>query len=181
MGKCMHTLPLLPSRHFGEDPSHHNGRARLPPLLELPQHGSFRQSTGAAGRSGAVWVMQTRAFTGSMQNTIILDTKTGHQTRSKWNIIGDNNEMENSDNEKQFLTVKQFSQISGLSETTVRRRVKGRQIDAWQPGGAGTRLLISRKYLQGVCDLPLNPSADTSARLSQNDQIPGPKPKWKQS
>ncbi|MEW4529427.1 helix-turn-helix domain-containing protein [Maioricimonas sp. JC845] len=89
--------------------------------------------------------------------------------------------METSDNKTQFLTVKQFSQISGLSETTVRRRVKDQQIDAWQPGGAGTRLLISRKYLQGVCDLPLNPSADTPARRSQNDQIPGPKPKWKQS
>ena len=46
-----------------------------------------------------------------------------------------------------YLTLEEASKLTSLSASTLRRRIRRKQIRVWQPGGPGTRLLIPRSEL----------------------------------
>jgi excisionase family DNA binding protein len=88
---------------------------------------------------------------------------------------------------KRFLSPKEFAESSGLSESTVRRRIKDGTIDSEQPAGFGTRICIPVDALQrshsdddldGASD-DSGESEDTGEDTPQTDRISGPRPKWK--
>lgn len=82
-----------------------------------------------------------------------------------------------------YLTIQEFSQKVSLSEKTVRRRIDAGQIPHWQPGGPGTRILIPVSCLSMISQAPGNPSAtkEDPAPTNQDQALPGPTPRWKQS
>ena len=81
----------------------------------------------------------------------------------------------------------EFAEWSGLSISTVRRRLKDGTIDSEQPGGFRTRIYIpvdalllshSDDDLDGASD-DSGESEDTGEDTPQTDRISGPRPKWK--
>jgi excisionase family DNA binding protein len=85
-----------------------------------------------------------------------------------------------------YLKIKDFIALSGLSDSTVRRRVRDGSLPAVQIGGKGKKLLIPADALDPVCD-PISPielekpaavfSTATPAE-SLADKHNGPRPKW---
>lgn len=87
---------------------------------------------------------------------------------------------------KPFLSPAEFAEWSGLSEATVRRRVKDGTIDSKQPGGFRTRILIPVDALQHSRSDDSRDRArddggksdDTGENTRQTGDISGPRPKW---
>ena len=81
--------------------------------------------------------------------------------------------------EKQYLTIDELSMRSGLSVSTLRRRVREGNIEALQPGGPGTRLLfrpdvLERSTTAAVRGIPRQgPVAPAGA-----GHLPGRRPAW---
>ncbi len=80
----------------------------------------------------------------------------------------------------EFLSIPQFVALSGLSPSTVRRRVRDRSLASYQPGGKGKKVLIPRDAL----DRPTVPATNEVAP-SQPPKQPlatrrGPRPGWQQ-
>jgi hypothetical protein len=76
---------------------------------------------------------------------------------------------------RRYLTIKEFSAHSGLSEATIRRLLKRGLIHAIQPGGPGTKLLFQADAMEhtgggSTVPTPLVYSAPS---------IPGPPPRWR--
>lgn len=84
-----------------------------------------------------------------------------------------------------YLTLAELCEQSGLSESTIRRRVKDGSLPAFQPGGRRKRLLFPADVLQRPQTCPLTTLADsvatTDERGHQRASKPpaGPKPRWK--
>lgn len=84
---------------------------------------------------------------------------------------------------QQFVSIVEAANHLGLSTSTVRRRIRDGSFPSYQPGGPGTRVLMSLEAIYtalsasggGNMDVPSRPSisSDDKTKLS------GPPPKWK--
>jgi|SRR5579863_2396394 len=86
----------------------------------------------------------------------------------------------------QFVSVAEFSKLSGLSPSTIRRRIDDGSLPKVQLGGPGMRLLIRRDALDllttrasdpGAENQPIN-SGSGPAPTKPPAQLPGPQPRW---
>ena len=79
-----------------------------------------------------------------------------------------------------YLTLEEASKLTSLSASTLRRRIRRKQIRVWQPGGPGTRLLIPRSELVA----PVTSAAsdkffrDNDELKSKASRLSGPRPRW---
>ena len=76
----------------------------------------------------------------------------------------------------EYLSVAEFGTLTGLSEATIRRRIKDGSLPVYQPGGRKSRLLISRSALARPAELrapavPLQSPPDPPT-------LAGPSPGW---
>jgi hypothetical protein len=77
-----------------------------------------------------------------------------------------------------YLDLKQFSELSGLSPSTVRRRVRDGSLSAFQPGGRGKKLLFAPNALD-PCKTPGSPDPAPEERSAK--PLPGRRPGWTKS
>ena len=87
---------------------------------------------------------------------------------------------------KPNLSPAEFAEWSGLSVSTVRRRIKDGSIDSEQLGGFRKRIFIpmdapqqsqSNHCPNGARD-DCNESGGTNENTPQTENVPGPRPKW---
>ncbi|WP_437192470.1 hypothetical protein [Planctomicrobium sp. SH527] len=80
-----------------------------------------------------------------------------------------------------YLSVTEFSAASTLSESTIRRRIKDGTFPVWQPGGPGTRVMLSASLLKSVVEIPLPPPASPvrSSPPGRSAHLPGRRLGWK--
>lgn len=84
------------------------------------------------------------------------------------------------------LTVEEYKELTSISESTIRRRIKDGTLPSWQPGGPGTRVLLpvsslpSHQSLVTQSEPPgkQSPKPQATANISR---LPGPKPRWKRT
>lgn len=79
-----------------------------------------------------------------------------------------------------LVSLQEVVRLTGLSASTVRRRVRDGSIKAVQPGGHRTRLLFDAESLGGL--LQANAASVTSASPSsipQSQSLSGPRPRWR--
>jgi hypothetical protein len=74
-----------------------------------------------------------------------------------------------------FLTLRGLSRKSGLSESTLRRRVRDGSLNAIQPGGRGKKLLFSPDVLD-LCGSSAASIADAAETSSDQDLIDASQP-----
>ena len=92
-------------------------------------------------------------------------------------------------NRLEYLKLKDFVARSGLSESTVRRRVRDGSLTAVQVGGKGKKLLfpvdgLERIHARGETSQLVNETEHTSFSQSPgaSAEIPsGPRPRWARS
>lgn len=89
-----------------------------------------------------------------------------------------------------FIDISEFSRRSGLSMSTIRRRIKDGSIPSWQPGGPGTRTMIPISSIPDRSNQPpvrssVVPETMTAAHHSEHSdenthahKISGPAPRW---
>jgi excisionase family DNA binding protein len=91
---------------------------------------------------------------------------------------------------KAFLTVREFAKFTGLSDKTIRRRIREGRLLFHQPGGPRTKILIPSNWSIREAEasgpaLPMDPGLVRRFREShpheqqQARQLPGPKPRWR--
>jgi hypothetical protein len=87
--------------------------------------------------------------------------------------------------EKQHLSVEEFAQLSRMSESTVRRRLKAGQLPAIQSGGPGTMWAIDwNAYAQQAVQRPKESASQGTSHpvpvhdCQRNEKIAGPQPLW---
>lgn len=83
------------------------------------------------------------------------------------------------------LSPKEFTQLSSLSLSTVRRYVRDGVLPSLQPGGRRCRVLIPRAALaqfapklQTKAEAPQPVLAASSSGKPQFNELPGPRPRW---
>jgi len=95
-----------------------------------------------------------------------------------------------TEQESEFVSPAQFSSLTGLSLSTVWRRLAAGDIPKVQPGGRRCRVLIPRPALASLAALEIvdEDSANSMKSESGNGKdgrdftcLPGPSPRWKQS
>ena len=93
--------------------------------------------------------------------------------------------MDARDVSRTYLTLHEFASATGLSESTVRRRVRDGSLRFVQPGGPGTRILFRVDALErspdprSAFDRPaLNPPLATRSIDPVQNQPSGPVPRW---
>jgi hypothetical protein len=87
-----------------------------------------------------------------------------------------------------YLSLKELSELSGFSESTLRRRMKDGTLRPIQPGGPGTRMAFRYDVLEQLAaPAPLDSGRaheGAHAALAESSDrrplahIPGPRPKW---
>lgn len=80
-----------------------------------------------------------------------------------------------------YLTLQEFSERTGLSLATVRRRIKDGSLPVWQPGGHRTAIRIPESVL-----LPLQRNTAATSPQSESSGLDRPsrqirRPRWQQS
>lgn len=88
----------------------------------------------------------------------------------------------------EYVSIAQLSAISGLSVSTLRRRLKDGSLPFLQPGGTRSRLLFRRDVLDTLARPAGEPvSAQSTARQAVCPEsvtpeaslaLPGPRPRW---
>ena len=86
-----------------------------------------------------------------------------------------------------FLTLKEFARLAGISESTVRRRVRDGSLPVVQLGGKNKKLLFPIDALDRV-NIPTTPTEDNdsvdslslSSSRTQADDSAGSRPRWTQ-
>jgi len=80
-----------------------------------------------------------------------------------------------------YLSVTEFSAASGLSDSTIRRRIKDGTFQVWQPGGPGTRVLLLVSLLRQAAESSLNPAGSPvqESKPAASSHLPGPRLRWK--
>jgi excisionase family DNA binding protein len=87
----------------------------------------------------------------------------------------------------QYLSVAQLSKLSGISEVTLRRRIKDGSIPAIQPGGPRTRLVVRRDVLDLLTNLQSAAAHVENGAMGETPEasghgprgnLSGPRPKW---
>ena len=89
---------------------------------------------------------------------------------------------------RRFFSIAEFAELSGLSISTVRRRLRDGSLPIVQPGGPRTRVLVPADVLKAPVKARANMGpmdekstsidATESAPRHQKPIIPGPRPKW---
>lgn len=83
--------------------------------------------------------------------------------------------------DRPLISVQEFSELSGLAEITVRRRLRKGLIPFTQQGGRKHRILIPIAALHALeppaQERPQQPAEPPHARRPE-PQSPGPKPRW---
>src|SRR4051794_28418383 len=89
-----------------------------------------------------------------------------------------------------YVSLKEFSRLTGLSLTTLRRRVKDGSLPCKQLGGRRCRLLIPRDALETLDKSVAATSSDAELATTTDGSIlpatttrqplPGPRPRWTQ-
>ncbi|MHB9050013.1 MAG: helix-turn-helix transcriptional regulator [Pirellulales bacterium] len=78
-----------------------------------------------------------------------------------------------TENPRQYLSLREFQKATGLSESTIRRRVKDGSLLVHQPGGKRKKLLFPRDALV---------TSQTDGPPAENHREPrrtfGPRPHW---
>ena len=90
----------------------------------------------------------------------------------------------------QYVSLKEFSAISRLSVSTLRRRIKDGSLPFRQLGGRRCRLLIPSNALElvdqpvdassGPCQPDANRNGPTPPISTAPQALPGPRPRWTQ-
>lgn len=86
------------------------------------------------------------------------------------------------DEEKEFISPLEFVRISGLSMSSVRRRLATGDLPKLQFGGDRCRVLIPRSALSDVSCVPLAKAPQRPDSTSDSEAPPapsGPVPRWK--
>ncbi|WP_437222680.1 hypothetical protein SH661x_002893 [Planctomicrobium sp. SH661] len=80
-----------------------------------------------------------------------------------------------------YLSVTEFSVASTLSESTIRRRIKDGTFQVWQPGGPGTRVLLSASLLEQAAEVSPKPARSPVqvSKPASSPHLPGPRLRWK--
>jgi len=84
---------------------------------------------------------------------------------------------------RRFLSVPEVCAMTGLSASTVRRLIRDRKLDTFQPGGPRSRVLIPRDAIDRFASAP----AASTAPLSESPATPasgrlsGPAPRWRRA
>jgi hypothetical protein len=88
----------------------------------------------------------------------------------------------------EYISLAQLSAISGLSASTLRRRIKDGSLPVIQPGGRRSRLLFRRDVLDtlsAVAREATSTSASSGEETPGDDPtipavqpLPGPRPRW---
>lgn len=91
-------------------------------------------------------------------------------------------EIDASEVPKEFLSPAEFATRSGLSESTVRRRVRDGTLPHRQPGGKRSRIVIPHDALVGPHQ-PTGATRPTADQINSHGQqkprsLSGPKPLW---
>ena len=77
----------------------------------------------------------------------------------------------------EYLSIKEFAILTGVSESTLRRLQQRGRIQAIQPGGPGTRLLFRRDALEHKSqEAPVESRAAMPSAPAI--RLPGPTPRW---
>jgi excisionase family DNA binding protein len=78
------------------------------------------------------------------------------------------------------LTVEELSQLTGLSVSTIRRRVKDGTIPFLQPGGPRSRIAFPADIVERLLQITSHRSPDTEPIAEMPPVKPqcGPQPKW---
>lgn len=94
---------------------------------------------------------------------------------------------------KKYLSLEELSALTGLSVSTLRRRVRDGSLPTWQPGGRRTRLLFPLELVDAAMSAVSSdtnsqgdaPPESTNAReATQSSQesagtpLAGPTPRW---
>jgi len=89
----------------------------------------------------------------------------------------------NMENAANYLSIQEFSAISGLSVATIRRRIKDGSLSCRQLGGYRCRVLILSDALEQVSPPPNRPPSPShaSTTASKEPKLSGPKPVWQRS
>lgn len=95
---------------------------------------------------------------------------------------------------RRYLTVQQFADLSGLSLSTIRRRIRDGSITHAQPGGKRRRILIPvgalehRQHCPSASHEARNENPNEQVNVADPGQpspperpIPGPSPKWQRT
>ena len=80
--------------------------------------------------------------------------------------------------DRQLVDIREFATIAGLSESTIRRRIRDGSITALQPGGPGTALRIPADLAQAFRDAPDPPDRNVDI-LSHLMIKTKRQPRWK--
>jgi excisionase family DNA binding protein len=79
-----------------------------------------------------------------------------------------------------MLSLEEVVRLTGLSDSTVRRRVRDGSIKAVQPGGRRTRLLFDAESIGGLLSPSSAPKdAEATKSPAAPKAIPGPTPQWR--
>lgn len=81
--------------------------------------------------------------------------------------------------ERRFLTVDEVARVTGLSASTIRRRVRDGSITAVQPGGRRKRLLFDAESLGGLALSESPQAAPDSCRTTTPKQRVASIPPWR--
>jgi excisionase family DNA binding protein len=76
-----------------------------------------------------------------------------------------------------FLSPADFARATGLSEATVRRRIRDGSLPVAQPGGKKSRVLIPRDVLDRSAPAP-GPSVPAPGPTPPAPRPAGPRPRW---
>jgi hypothetical protein len=77
---------------------------------------------------------------------------------------------------RSFVSVAEFCRKTGLSASTVRRRIAEGTLVVYQPGGPRSRVLIHISAIEGPLTPPPTPPEPPAAKTNQ---LPGPAPRWR--
>jgi len=80
---------------------------------------------------------------------------------------------------KRFLSLDEVVQLSGLSASTLRRRVRDGSIVAVQPGGRRTRLLFDAESLGGLVTPGTPVDGDREQPKPDPKRTQAPRPPWR--
>ena len=84
---------------------------------------------------------------------------------------------------REYFSVAEFAQRTGLSETTVRRYLKKGLLPRYQPGGRRSRVLIPAAALTETREKESAPTGSNSPpptkEIAVTKNNPGPTPRWR--
>lgn len=87
----------------------------------------------------------------------------------------------------EYFTIRELSEVSGLSESTLRRRIEDGSLPVIQPGGRRTRMLFATDVLDTIADRLQTTPDLTGTNSIESDTPPlakpsktkrGPRPRW---